>query len=62
MLGRFGIDEQRIGQMSLPELDLFVRRARLLQPVMPAWLPLPAPAPSAVGGKTTTLISRRRKS
>lgn len=62
MLGSFGLPEERVHSMTLPELDGFLALARsLMQLARPAPPILPAlPAPPPAGGKTTTFISRRK--
>lgn len=67
MLGRFGLPEQRVLAMTLPELNSFMRQARQLlsaYQVVPLPVPTPAAKPAAVPpGKSsgTTFISKRVK-
>ena len=70
LLGRFGLSEERVGEMTLPELNSFVRQARQLLSTyqsVPVLIPVPsAPPPSPSkpkpsGKGATTYISKRQK-
>ena len=67
MLGRFGLPEERVLSMTLPELNSFMRQARQLlsaYQVVPIPVPTPAANPTAAPpGKSsgTTFISKRVK-
>ncbi len=67
MLGRFGLPEERVLSMTLPELNSFMRQARQLLSAYQV-VPIPVPTPtvkpattSPSSGDTTTFISKRVK-